>query len=86
MWLRCNSDGLRSPNRSQRFVVAAIKGVAPFFAAREGLGEALIGGGLGKAKGPYQFYTGSGAAAAGGGNRIGRFCLWKPVIQDVKGR
>ena len=51
----------------------AIKGVAPCFAAREGLGVSLIGGGKGRARGPYQFYTGSGATSAGGGNRKGRF-------------
>jgi len=33
-------------------VLVAIKGVAPCFAAREGLGVSLVGGGKGIAKGP----------------------------------
>ena len=74
VWLRCNTArAWVAPVRIRASVLVAIKGVAPCFAAREGLGVSLIGGGKGRARGPYQFYTGSGATSAGGGNRKGRF-------------
>ena len=40
-----HSEGLGSPCRIRVPVLEAIKGVAPSFAAREGLGVLLIGGG-----------------------------------------
>ena len=52
VWLRCNSEGLGSPNWIRVSALEAIKGVAPCIAAQEGLGVSLSGGGKGIAKGP----------------------------------
>ena len=58
VWLRCNTArAWVAPVWIRASVLVAVKGVAPCFAAREGLGVSSIGGGKGRARGPYQFYN-----------------------------
>ena len=75
-----HSEGLGSPCSDPCVRVGSHKrgggGVAPCFAAREGLGVSLVGGGKGIAKGPLPVSTlVAEATAAGGGNRTGRLPL-----------